>query len=130
MIHPKLKAAIEAAWSNETAAADNDWSPVNPAAGHCDVSALFIRESVGGDLLTAQVFRNGQFSEHHYWNILPDGSEIDVTKSQFSGTETFGEPTILDDRLFESAGPLNRELRDRLDQFRITVNACSPEARS
>lgn len=122
MIHPRLKAAIEAGWSNDTAASDNDWSHANPAVGHCDITALIIQESIGGDLLMKQVFRNGKLSEHHYWNILPDGTEIDLTKSQFDGTETFGEPTLLDKQFFESAGPLNPELRVRLDRFRIAVN--------
>ena len=58
-------------------------------------SPLFlVRETVGGDLKMAQVFRNGELSEHHFWNVLPDGSEMDLTSSQFDGSETFRDADL------------------------------------
>lgn len=95
----------------------------NPAAGHCDVTSLLLRETVGGDLKMAQVFRNGELSEHHFWNVLPDGSEMDMTSSQFDGSETFGEATLLDKPFFDAAGPMNAELVRRFDLFRAAVAA-------
>lgn len=121
MIDIDIQSAIEDAWSSETAAVDNDWSPTNPAAGHCDVSSLVLREIAGGDLKMAQVFRNGELSEHHYWNILVDGTEVDLTRSQFDGSETFGGVTLLDQAFFAAAGPMNAVLLDRLDRFRAAV---------
>lgn len=123
MIEHSLKTAISSAWSHETASDAESWSEGNPAAGHCDVSSLVLREHVGGDLRMAQVFRNGQLSEHHYWNRLPDGSDLDLTAAQFDGTETFGPATEMDAAFFAEAPPIRPELFDRLDRFRSAVDA-------
>lgn len=122
MIDPQLATAIRSAWSATTAAGDNDWLPTNPSTGHCDVTSLVIRAHVGGDLKLAQVFRNGELSEHHYWNVLPDGTELDLTADQFDGTETFGPATLLDAEFFDTAGPMRPELVQRLEQFGATVD--------
>ncbi|MGI9594710.1 MAG: YunG family protein [Acidimicrobiales bacterium] len=121
MIDPELQTAIEHAWSAETASADNRWSADNPAAGHCDVTSLVVRERVGGGLRSCRVFRNGEFSEHHYWNVLPDGREIDLTRSQFDGRETFGEVTTLTEAFLAEAGPMNPLLVDRVERYRAAV---------
>lgn len=129
MIDARLETAIRCAWCADTAGADNQWTPANPSSGHCDVTALVIREGMGGDLKLAQVFRNGELSEHHYWNVLPDGSEVDLTSDQFEGTETFGDATTMNAAFFASAGPMKPELIRRLDRFRSAVNehlAASP----
>lgn len=123
VIDPELRSALESSWSAGTAAGDNTWSPANPAAGHCDVTSLVIREHVGGDLRMCQVFRNGELSEHHYWNVLPDGQDFDLTNSQFDGSETFGDPAMLDEEFFANAGPMQPELTDRLDRFRDAVSS-------
>lgn len=70
-----------------------------------------------------QVFRNGELSEHHYWNVLPDGQDFDLTSSQFDGSETFSDPATLDEEFFANAGPMKQELTDRLDRFRDAVSS-------
>ncbi len=127
MIDQGLQKAIRRAWSAETAADDKLWVAQNPAAGHCDVTSLLVRETLGGDLKMAQVFRNGELSEHHFWNVLPDGSEVDLTSSQFDGSETFGEATLMDQSFFDAAGPMNAELVRRFDLFRGAVAECCTE---
>lgn len=122
MIDIDIQSAIESSWSGVTAAGDNDWSPTNAAAGHCDVTSLVVREIAGGDLKMAQVFRNGELSEHHFWNVLVDGTELDLTSAQFDGTEVFGQATLLDEAFFSTAGPFNATLTDRLDRFRVAVD--------
>ncbi len=122
MIDPQLTTAIRSAWSATTAGGDSEWSPANPSAGHCDVTALVVRSHLGGDLKLAQVFRNGVLSEHHYWNVLPDGTEHDLTADQFDGTETFGPETLLDVEFFETAGPMRPELVRRLERFTAAVD--------
>jgi len=72
-----LICALEASWSAETSAS-SDWSTSLPARGHCAVSALIVQDRLGGDLLRAVVC-----GESHYWNRLPDGTEIDLTRGQF-----------------------------------------------
>lgn len=123
VIDSELQDAIRSSWSAATSASDNVWAPENPAAGHCDVTSLLIREEIGGDLKMAQVFRNGELSEHHFWNVLPDGSEIDLTSSQFDGSETFGDPTLMTPDFFAAAGPMNPDLVRRLDLFRAVIEA-------
>lgn len=122
MIDSRLETAIRSAWGATTAAADNVWASTNPSAGHCDVTSLVIREHAGGDIMRAQVFRDGALSEHHYWNVLPDGTEVDLTADQFDGTETIRDPSTLDSAFFASAGPMQPELVRRLDTFRTTVD--------
>lgn len=122
MIDPHLATAIHSAWSEATAGSDGDWSPTNPSAGHCDVTSLVIRSHVGGDLKLSQVFRDGALSEHHYWNVLPDGTECDLTVDQFDGNETFGPATLLDAEFFDAAGPMRPELVERLEQFSAAVD--------
>ncbi len=72
---------IQKAWCRETSVDPEKWTPDNPAYGQCAVTALVIQDLLGGDLLRGTV--NGV---SHYWNRLPDGTEIDLTKSQFGGT--------------------------------------------
>ena len=122
MIDLTLETAIRSAWCAATASGDAPWTHANPPAGHCDVTALIIRERKGGDVQLAQVFREGDLSEHHYWNVLPDGTELDLTSEQFDGTEAFGEATTMDAAFFAAAGPMRREVLRRLDDFRRAVD--------
>lgn len=73
-----LARAIREAWRASTSAVPEEWSPINPARGQCAVTALVVQDHCGGRLCRAIV--NG---ESHYWNILDDGTEIDLTKDQF-----------------------------------------------
>ena len=58
------------------------WNPSNPFQGHCAVVSLLVQDILGGDILWASL-EGTQWSGNHYWNLLPDGEEIDFTKSQF-----------------------------------------------
>ncbi|MGI5242629.1 YunG family protein [Dactylosporangium sp. CA-139066] len=72
-----------------------DWHPGNPARGQCGPTALVVREILGGDLIRARVTAGGEPAGHHYWNRLPDGSELDLTREQFRPGELIvggGEP--------------------------------------
>ena len=55
------------------------WSPADASRGQCAVTALLIQDLFGGSLLRAVVS-----GESHYWNRLPDGTELDLTREQFS----------------------------------------------
>ena len=123
MIDSQLEAAIRSAWSKATAVEPTQWTDDNPAAGHCDVTALAVRERGGGDLVQAQVFRDGELSEHHYWNMLPDGTELDLTREQFDGAEDFGEPHRMDDAFFAQAGPMQPSLIRRFALFNSRLDA-------
>jgi hypothetical protein len=69
--------ALKASWDAETSS-DPTWAASDPSRGQCAVSALVIQDEFGGDLIRAVVE-----GVSHYWNRLPNGSEVDVTRDQF-----------------------------------------------
>jgi len=75
----ELKLALRLAWGVDTTADPDGWSPSNPAWGQCAVTALIVQDELGGDLL-----RSSSPGGSHYWNRLPDGQELDLTREQFS----------------------------------------------
>lgn len=92
-----LDDAIRASWSIETCdpVDRHEWTPANAARGQCGTTALVLSDLLGGVLLEAQVFRDGVQVEYHYWNRLPSGFDVDLTREQFSRGETFSEPVEL-----------------------------------
>lgn len=111
-----LAEALERAWSRQTSADPEHWIPENPAWGQCAVTALVVQDEFGGDLLRATVD-----DVSHYWNLLPDGSEVDLTREQFPEGATYG-PTVVKDREYVLSFPdtasryllLRRQLRTDL----------------
>jgi hypothetical protein len=53
-----------------------------------------VHDIFGGDILAAEVFRNGERVEAHMWNRLPGGMELDLTRDQFKNGEVIGEPSV------------------------------------
>jgi hypothetical protein len=118
----EVTSAIENSWSVYTAFDRDQWSPDNPARGQCVVSALIIQDLFGGRLQKTQVTFNGHI-ESHYRNVLPDGTIIDTTRSQYPASQeikateiTLGDYTNLRQKLFAEA---NTESRYKL--LRTTV---------
>jgi len=73
-----LELILQKSWSRETCypSLQKKWSNDNPALGQCAITALIVQDYFGGELLYCKHFQ-------HYWNKLPDGKEVDLTKSQF-----------------------------------------------
>tara|TARA_E500000305_G_C3933438_1_gene193853 strand:- start:284 stop:637 length:354 start_codon:yes stop_codon:yes gene_type:complete len=69
---------LKKAASSETAYEPIKWSEDNPLRGHCGAVSYVVSNLLGGEILQGRV--NG---EPHFWNRLPDGSEVDYTASQF-----------------------------------------------
>ena len=90
----QLDEAIRGAWSFDTADAENDWNLDNPSCGQCDITTLVVHDLVGGEVLAADVFLDGERVEAHMWNRLPSGLEIDLTREQFRSGQVIGEPTV------------------------------------
>lgn len=88
---------LRAAWSAETCdPVDLPWAATNPTRGQCGVTALVLRELIGGELLCAVVLgRDGSRQGVHFWNRLPVGVEIDLTRAQFTVDETVQEPSVV-----------------------------------
>lgn len=71
----------------ETSADSKGWTTENPLYGHCAVVALLAQDVFGGSMFRASLEPFPEFAHmrSHYWNRLPDGSEIDFTEPQFFG---------------------------------------------
>jgi hypothetical protein len=89
-----LERAIRDAWSLDTAEEGDGWTPENPSRGQCDITALVVQDLLGGDILGADVYLDGERIESHMWNRLASGIDIDLTREQFRRGETIGGPTI------------------------------------
>jgi hypothetical protein len=95
----EIEAAVRAAWCRETCDESDlaDWSPDNPARGQCGATALTLHDLLGGDLLFAEVLLpDGSRQGFHWWNRLPDGSEVDLTREQFAPHEVVQEPRVVE----------------------------------
>lgn len=84
-----LRPILRASWGPDTCDPHDlaDWRPDNPARGQCGVTALVVQDLLGGDLILGEVLVEGTKVGHHYWNRLPDGSDLDVTAGQFAPAE-------------------------------------------
>lgn len=76
-----LKELLLLAWCAETA--KGDWNPKNPSLNQCAITALVVQDYFDGELLRC-LMTNG---DSHYWNRLPDGTEVDLTEDQFQYIE-------------------------------------------
>jgi hypothetical protein len=93
-----IEAAVRAAWARDTCdpVDVDDWSAANPARGQCGTTALTINDLLGGELLVAEVLRaDGSRQGVHWWNRLPDGAEIDLTREQFVNHEVIQQPRAM-----------------------------------
>jgi hypothetical protein len=98
VVQEDLEAAVRAAWALDTCdpVDADDWSRASPSRGQCGSTALVIHDLLGGDLLIADVVRgDGSRQGVHYWNLLPGGTELDLTREQFTADEVIQQPRIL-----------------------------------
>jgi hypothetical protein len=91
---PEIESALRASWSRATSDDPDEWTPDWSTRGQCGVSAYVIQALLGGEILVAPVHGSAQEGEHHAWNRLPSGEEVDLTLDQFRGGETLGEPWV------------------------------------
>jgi hypothetical protein len=110
----ELEAAIRAAWGRETSDDPDEWTEENPARGQCAVTALLVRELLGGDILVANVLRDGRRIERHAWNRLSSGITLDLTREQFANGEALGEPVVEEPVLTERNPERFATLRERV----------------
>jgi hypothetical protein len=79
--------AIRASWAADTCSPDDvarsPWTVENPSWGQCDVTALVLNDLLGGDLVVGEVNLGGERHGYHWWNRLPGGIEVDLTREQF-----------------------------------------------
>jgi hypothetical protein len=93
-----VEAAVRRSWSIESCDPTDapTWTASNPAQGQCAVTALVVRDLIGGQLLEAEVlFRNGTRQGFHYWNRLA-GIDVDLTREQFTSDEVVQAPQVVE----------------------------------
>jgi 8-oxo-dGTP pyrophosphatase MutT (NUDIX family) len=94
-----LEHALRAAWCRWTSDPVDQpaWTDANPASGQCASTALVVQDRLGGGLLMADVHEaDGSRQGVHYWNRLPDGRELDLTREQFRSGEVVGAPRAVE----------------------------------
>ncbi|CAN5396864.1 hypothetical protein BH09PAT4_BH09PAT4_00220 [soil metagenome] len=74
--------ALQRSWQRDTSYSPVEWSQENSARGQCTVSALVVQHYLGGDLRRYRV-TGPNIDETHYCNLLPDGTLLDTTASQY-----------------------------------------------
>jgi hypothetical protein len=90
----QLEAAIRGAWSAETCDSPGDWTPEHPSRHQCGATAAVVRDWLGGEILIANVLRDGRRVERHAWNRLASGLEVDLTRCQFTRGEELTAPRV------------------------------------
>ncbi|WP_261967969.1 YunG family protein [Prosthecodimorpha staleyi] len=70
----RVLTCLTEAWSAESS---SQWSPHNPAAGQCGLTAALVHDRFGGRILKTRIG-----SSFHYYNEIA-GRRIDFTESQF-----------------------------------------------
>lgn len=82
---------FERAWTRETSSSPERWSEENRALGQCAVTAAWLSETFGGDVLNSVATPPHGPAESHYLNLI-NGQFIDLTKRQFPVGTQFSEP--------------------------------------
>jgi hypothetical protein len=93
----ELRPHVRSAWGADTCYPDSreEWTPQNPARDQCGMTALVVQDILGGDLVIGDVHVGGVRVGHHYWNRLPDGSDVDLTADQFRPDEVVVAGTVV-----------------------------------
>ena len=117
-----VERAVRAAWGADTCAPEDlpHWSPDNPARGQCGVTALVLHDLFGGDLMRGEVRIDDEWADYHWWNSLPAGVELDLTREQFAPHEIVGPGAVI------ARGPLKRMNRQYELLHQRVFRALSP----
>lgn len=83
-----FKQKLLAAYSAETCHPSyvDKWSPANPTAGQCAITALLVHENFGYDIYEVKVKRS-----RHFFNKTPSGEIVDLTAEQFSDAVDYSD---------------------------------------
>ncbi|MCX5384513.1 hypothetical protein [Streptomyces sp. NBC_00083] len=103
-----IEQALRSSWAADTCSPDDitraGWQPDNPAWGHCDITALIVNDIFGGDLVVGEVHLDGEQHGFHWWNRLPSGVELDLTREQFRQGQSITAARVVQ----RPPGPLRR----------------------
>lgn len=97
----KMEKAFVDSWSIETTYPDliYQWNEENKALGQCAPTALVVCDLLGGRLIYDK-------ENFHFWNELPDGTQQDFSRSQFTDKRVFSayKYKTKNDLLFDESG--------------------------
>ncbi len=109
-----LEAAIRASWSQETSADPDEWTVDNPSRGQCDATAVVLRSYLGGEILVADIVRDGRRIERHAWNRLSSGLTLDLTRDQLLPGQELGSPSVQEPMLLGNSRERHALLAERV----------------
>jgi len=98
-----LYAALVLSWSDDTGHARYD--ELCPDLGQCCPTSLVVLDYLGGHVRQGWTKRG----RTHYWNVLPDGRELDLARCQFD---------VLDDRVLRDGEVLDLTRDQALGRYR------------
>jgi hypothetical protein len=78
-----LHETIRRSWSADTSADADSWTVSNPSWGQCAVTACVVQDAVGGEIVWAAATTPDGKQHSHYFNRLPSGKILDLTREQF-----------------------------------------------
>ena len=94
-----VEKAVRDSWTLETTSLDDEgraaWTPERPAVGQCGPTALVVQDLLGGDLVYGRLSGGGQAEEHHYWNRLAGGIEVDLTREQITPGRVLSDSRVV-----------------------------------
>ena len=80
-------------------------------------------ERLGGHLVMGQVFLDGEFSEHHWWNRFDDIGDVDLTVEQFSPEHEIREVNVITNEMYsEMKTQILPEVRARFEVLNDAVS--------
>ena len=113
-----IEKALDSAWSKETADPDSQdkWIENNKAMGQCAITSVLIYDMFGGRMIYDK-------TNFHIWNELPDGSQQDFSRSQFTDERHFTvyKYKTREDILYDERGQRSHII-DRYNQLKQDFN--------
>lgn len=119
-----LAEALRKSWSRETSYDPTGWSANNPAWGQCAVTALVLQDCLSGNLLVGKI--NGI---EHYWNLLPDHTELDLTRQQFGCIRSASPPYRVDRAFVLSFANTSDRYKRLLSRVQVELQKANPTDR-
>ena len=88
----RFRSYLPGCWSEETSADHDGWTAENPAWGQCAVTACVAQDLFGGEIVWAAATTPDEKRHSHYFNRLPDGTILDLTRDQFPPATELAPP--------------------------------------
>jgi hypothetical protein len=82
------------------------------------MTALVVQDLLGGDLILGEVHVDGVRVGNHYWNRLPEGTDVDLTGDQFLPGEV-----VVNGRVVHRPPDAPRRFREQYELLRKRVLA-------